>query len=516
MYRKSLKTYCAFLVVFLGTTCTLAAQGVLFSKPFRAQIYASFEVLGKIGPHYTVLEKGIAPYGKTFLRFFDQEMNQVGNKKRVDLPPGANNLRFLAYDSFLLKTYVQKAGNNLFLMAAIMDGFTQSEKAPIILDSMNARIGTLYSTWDVIPSQNKSKLLVQRINYGNDSALLTTTIFNARLQNLQASKSKIFINAGQEVIGQFFISNQGDTYFTIQPVKGGMNKFEILSKPFTERYYRSMLIDLKNKYLNKSTINFTLEEGRDFGTLLMNATYFSNINNPIDEGFFSARVNTETNRSTAVFNPLADSNLSIHNINLPSNPIAQITLNHVFKLTNGGLMLLGEIDRGRNIMVGKARDYLNQTITDPRYIYAPGLDNQYGMHHPMDVIHSTYLPKNKVEPYNKDIVVSYLDSSLQLQRQTVIEKDQRDIKTEMPLYLSFGAVNTATGIHVLYRERQKGGGILRNTRFSTSGEMVRLPPLKTIYEKYKLIPSAAKQVGLRQVIVPGKYRGRSVIARIDL
>jgi hypothetical protein len=513
-----MKTLCVYLILFLGTIRILSAQEILFSKPYRTKNYSTSEVLGKIGENYIVLERGLPPNGKNFLRVFDQQMQLVGDKKQVRLPPNSRNLQFLVYDSFLVKTYVEKVGTNFLLIAVIMNGFAQAVGSPMILDSMRSEVSAFpfSSKWDVVQSLDKSKLLVNKVKYDQDSASISTKIFDDRLQKLQFSDFKIFLSGGWEFIGQFKISNQGDIYFPIQPVKSGMNKFEVLSKPFKEKYYRSMLIDLKSKYLNTNALTFTIEEAKGNGTLLINATYYSDVNSTVDEGFFSARINAETNRVKAVFNPLMDSLFYRSKLNASSNPLAQITLKNVFVLNNGGLMLIGELDRARNTMVGTTRNYLNQTIVNPRYVYNPGYADHDVLRQPMYMNPLAYEPELKVESYNKDIVVCYLDSTLQLQRQTVIEKDQNDIKTEMPLYLSFGVVNTSSGIHLLYREIQRGGGILRNNRFSASGEMVRLPPLKTIYDTYKLIPAYAKQVGLMQVIIPAVFRAKTVIAKIDL
>jgi len=512
-----MKTPALCFLLLLITAWNLAAQEIIFSKAFRAQDHATCQVLGKMGKSYVVLEQGVAPYGKNILRVFDEQMQQVGDKKKVKLPLGGGNLHFLLYDSSLVKTYTQKLGGKVFLMAVVIDGFTQVEGTPTILDSMSAEVAALSGTWSIGSSVDKSKLLINSVKYNYDSASISTKIFNPRLQKLQFSDFKIFLLAGQEAIGKFLVSNQGDIYFPILPVKGGMNKFEMLSKPFKEKYYRSLLIDLKNKYINKGALTFTIDEAKGNGTLLINATYFNNINSTVDEGFFSARINAETNQSKAVFNPLKDSLFSINNISNSSNSFAQITLNKVFILNNGGLMLVGEINRSRTMLVGNSRNYLNQTIIDPRLVYNPGnADQRLFAQQPMYIEPASYAPRRQVELYNKDIVVCYLDSSLRLQRKTVIEKDQQDIKTELPLYLSIAAINTSGGVHLLYRELQRGGGILRNNRFSPAGEMVRLPPLKTFYSTYKLIPAYARQVGLRQVIVPGVYRGKTVFAKIDL
>lgn len=295
-----MKIFYAFLILLLGTTSTVEAQEILFSKPFRAQDRSTFEVLGKVGEHFIVLEKAFTSYDNspdTLLRFFDKQMQQVGGRKKIDLPPGASNLRFLAYDSFLVKIYFQESGNKVFLIAEIMDGFTFLNEVPIILDSMTYPL----VSWDVVPSQDKSKLLVLRLKSTPDSASISTTIFNARLQKLQSSDFKILLNQRQEVIGQFLISNEGDTYFTVHPLRSVRQQFEILSKPFTEKYYRSLLIDLKKKYLNFSTLRFTIEEGPANGRLLINATYSSSINAAIDEGFFSTRVNGNKHVKSRVY-----------------------------------------------------------------------------------------------------------------------------------------------------------------------------------------------------------------------
>ena len=183
-------------------------------------------------------------------------------------------------------------------------------------------------------------------------------------------------------------------------------------------------------------------------------------------------------------------------------------------------MIVGELDKGRMLTVSQPRNYVNNVIINPRLNYSPvNYSRTYSGYYPQQGIYTNpegYGPISYTEEYNKDIIVCYLDSSLKLQQQTVIVKKQSDMKKVSSVYLGFGTVNTSSAIHFLYREVKKAGGVIRNTSFSASGKLMRLPPLKTFDDMYKLIPANAKQVGLREVIIPGTYRGKTFFAKIDL
>ena len=57
--------------------------------------------------------------------------------------------------------------------------------------------------------------------------------------------------------------------------------------------------------------------------------------------------------------------------------------------------------------------------------------------------------------------------------------------------------------------------MIGNQSITPNGVINRYPTLKSMNTRYDFMPRMAKQVGLRQVIIPAMYRGRIVFAKAD-
>ena len=512
-----MKFFYAVLVITWFVYSRAYAQEIVFSQPIKKILNSTTQIVGKVKDHFIICEHLPNPSGRRLIRVFDQQMQQIGGEKIVPLPAGAMHADITAYPANLLLTYVEQKDGVFYYRALKLDEFAQPVGSPIVLDSFTDPLKRSGS-WDLITSPNKQKLLISRIGYTRDSAFIFTKVFSSGLALLKQQEEKIYIAQPWEYLGAMHISNSGDIYVPVfHGTFGSMLKhFEVLSKPFGEHAFRSVLIQVREKILGMGGAIIKIEDNsNNNSSLLISAVcYSANVPHRV-EGLFTARINAATNDVKAAISKI---NAPVPETMSSLDTDSEVELRKVFLMNNGGLMLVTTLDRSRSVTVSYPRSYLNMNVNS-RFLYDPGVF-RYPAGKParmpdMYSIPGAYGPHSTTLPYNKHIMVYYLDSNLIKREQKIIVKNQADLKKLDAIYLDFGTVNASSAVHFLYREVKKRGGLIRNTSFSPNGEMLRLPPLRTVDDLYKLIPASAVQVAPRQVIVPGTYRGKTVYAKVD-
>jgi hypothetical protein len=115
--------------------------------------------------------------------------------------------------------------------------------------------------------------------------------------------------------------------------------------------------------------------------------------------------------------------------------------------------------------------------------------------------------------YFDDVVVLSLDSSLNLEWNSIIHKKQYDVDNDN--FLSFSNMNEGGEIHFLFIDKDKQKQIITNQSILPDGEVRRYPTLKSNEIGYGFMPKLARQVSARQMIMPYIYLGYIAFAKID-
>jgi hypothetical protein len=95
----------------------------------------------------------------------------------------------------------------------------------------------------------------------------------------------------------------------------------------------------------------------------------------------------------------------------------------------------------------------------------------------------------------------------------VVRKSQFDDNSDD--MIGFGMMNTGDQLHFLFNIQEKRTLILSDQSIAPGGQLTRNPTLKNLDKGYEFMPRHAKQIGLRQVLVPCQFRGYICFAKID-
>ncbi|MFM7358911.1 MAG: hypothetical protein ACKO1T_10080, partial [Sediminibacterium sp.] len=115
--------------------------------------------------------------------------------------------------------------------------------------------------------------------------------------------------------------------------------------------------------------------------------------------------------------------------------------------------------------------------------------------------------------YAENILVISFDPSGKMEWSNVVRKSQfDDNKDDM---IGFGLVNTGDQLHFLFNAYEKRIQILSDQSITSEGQLIRNPTFKNLDRGFEFMPRYAKQVGLRQVLIPCQYRGFICFAKIE-
>jgi hypothetical protein len=166
--------------------------------------------------------------------------------------------------------------------------------------------------------------------------------------------------------------------------------------------------------------------------------------------------------------------------------------------------MTGNTDNGWNRMsLWDRQQFLNST---DNFLYNPF----YFGYRPL----SNFGGRSSTKFMYKDIVVIGVDSSLNLEWNAGIKKNQYDVDNDN--FLSFSFFNAGGEIHFFFIDKDSQKDIVSHQAISSDGLNKRYPTLRGNELGYEFMPRFAKQVGARTMIIPYLYMSKIGFARIEL
>jgi hypothetical protein len=208
----------------------------------------------------------------------------------------------------------------------------------------------------------------------------------------------------------------------------------------------------------------------------------------------------------------ADQSNRLKNENNRRNTWSTLLPNNMLLRKNGSFLLLME-------------SFFTQTQNNNAWNQNGFMFNNPGMMMPMNDIgffnpyYNMYRPSgfnNNVQTryFYNDIMAFSVDSSLQMEWTTELNKSQMDVDNDH--FLSFGFLNSGSALHFFYLNPERQKSALLHQGLSLDGIIQLQPTFYGLEENYLFMPRLAKQVGARQLLVPFQCKGKIGFARIDL
>src|SRR5436309_587966 len=185
-YPKSL-----LLILFSFNLFSTFSQRIVYSEPEREDSRRiNFEIIGKISGNFLIY-KNIR--NKNFIDVYNNDM-QLTDKLELDYMPADRliNVDFFNYPDFSYMIYEYQKKNVVYCNAVKVDGNGKKISDVIQLDTSHIGFAANNKIYSTISSENKSKLMVFKINSKNRSKfVITTLLFDDKLSLL--NKSRLYV-----------------------------------------------------------------------------------------------------------------------------------------------------------------------------------------------------------------------------------------------------------------------------------------------------------------------------------
>jgi len=188
------------------------SQQITYTKPEYEDVRnVDFEIIGKVSGNFLIYKNIRSQYA---VSVYDNDMKL---KDRVELdfmPDKIMNVDFVSYPDFAYIIYQFQKRNILHCMAVQIDGSGKILKKPFELDTTYISFFADNKIYSTVNSEDKSKIMIYKIQKKNDKFNFTTLLFNDSLQLLHRSRLETAFEDRKDVFSDFFVDNEGNFIFT--------------------------------------------------------------------------------------------------------------------------------------------------------------------------------------------------------------------------------------------------------------------------------------------------------------
>ena len=499
-----------FLFLISGFfTIAVFSQQITFSQPESNDIRSlNFEIIGKINGNFLVFKNLRNTHA---ISVYDNSMRL---KDKIDLrfmPDKTLNVDFVAYPDFAWLIYQYQRKNILHCMAVKINGDGKLLTDPMELDTTYISFFADNKIYSTIHSEDKSKILIYKIQRKNDHFNFTTLLFNDSLQLLHQSRIETSFEDKKDIFSDFFVDNKGNFVFTRgnrSSSRDFIQQLDLVVKLPEADTFSLHNLDLAGKYLDE--IKLKVDNVNQH--YLINSLYYQKKRGNV-EGLYTAVWDQDNQKMISQnFAELGDSVRSVAKTE-GGNKLAlnDFFIRDVILKKDGGFILTAE-------------DYYTQSRSNPwnRYDYLYGYPSfspyYYNYYSPYSYGYYGrpgyfYNSNSQSRYYYNNVLILNLDNTGTLEWSNVIHKSQFDDADDN--YLSYAIVLAGGQLHFLFNELERRTQLINDQSVSASGKITRNPPLRSLDRGYEFMPRYAKQVSATQIIVPCTYRNYICFAKIE-
>jgi hypothetical protein len=499
-----------FLFLVLGIfSKSVYSQQINYSQPESNDIRSlNFEIIGKISNNFLVY-KYIRNSNE--ISVYDNSMKLLDKIDLRFMPDKTLNVDFVAYPDFAWLIYQFQKRNIIHCMAVKINGDGKLLTDPVELDTTQLSFFSDNKIYSTIHSEDKSKIMIYKIQKKNDRYNFTTLLFNDSLQLLHKSRIPTNFEDKKDIFSDFFVDNLGNFVFTRgnrSSSRDFIQELDLITKhPDTDNFNINRL-DLSDKFLDE--IKLKVDNVNQH--YVINSLYYVKRRGNV-EGLYIAVWDEGNKKLGSQY--FAEFNDSIRAIAKTegSNKVAlnDFFIRDVILKKDGGYILTAE-------------DYYTQSRSSPwnRYdylyggypsFYSPYYYNYYSPYSYGYYGRPGYYNNSQARYYYNNILILNMDNTGKLEWSNVIHKSQYDDDNDN--FLSYVIMLTGGKLHFLFNELERRNQLLNDQTVSASGDVTRNPPLKNLDRGYQFMPRYAKQVSASQIIVPCVYRNYICFAKIE-
>lgn len=498
----------------------LAVVFAIFSLPALGQriIYSEaddddsrrmrFEIIGKISGNILVYKN---TKNRDYISVYDNEMNQVARVEQDYIPDDdLINIDFFPYGDFTYLVYQYQKKRVVYCDAVKIDGNGKKVSNVITLDTAHIGFSNNNKVYTAISSEDKSKLVLFKINSKNKSKyLITTLLFDNTLNPLKTSTFNLAMNEEDDYLDEFHVDNDGDLVF----VKVSRNNNETIRETslFYKQAQSDSLVTVSTQPEKILLDEIHLKVDNLNKRFFLTSFYYTKKRGDI-EGFYFY-VWDKASKAPVLQNSLVLAE-DLRREAKGSNANTKTAFNDYFIRNvvikrDGGFVINSEsyytVSRGTpwnrwNYLYGypSTYDYYN--------VYSPYYSSWYWR--------DRYNNRQNVRFNADNITILSFDKTGKLEWSNVIHKEQFDDESEDKI--SYQTVNTGGQIHYVFNvDEKRGAELLNDFALSPDGQITRNPTLKNLDRGYEFMPKYGKQVSSYQLVVPCYFHNNICFAKVE-
>ncbi|HVG17195.1 MAG TPA: hypothetical protein VM935_19640 [Chitinophagaceae bacterium] len=496
--------------VFLLVTCSSTgfAQKIVYSEPDRNDTRRmNFEVIGKVSGNFLIY-KNIG--SKNFISVYDNDMKQVDRVEHDYLPnERLINIDFFSFSDFSYMIYQYQKRNVVYCDAVKIDGKGNKTSDIIALDTSHIGFASSNKIYSSITSEDKSKIMVFKINSRNRSKyLITTLLFDTRLDLQKRSAFVVPMDdLKEDFLNEFNVDNEGDLVFTkfARGANDAITKAELIWKPAMADSLVMRDIRLDKIFLDELHIKVDNVNKRYFLT----SFYYKQKRGNID-GFYFYTWDKQTQTASL------ESAIALGD-ELRSEARGDASSRTAF---NDYFIRNIIVKRDGGFIIGSESYYTTSRYNNwNRWNYMYGMPLSRFDYYSYSPAYSNYWMRNQyynnqsVRHHADNITILSFDKTGKLEWSNVIHKQQFD--DESGAQVSYQIVNTGGQIHFVFNEEDKRAMLLSDYILLPDGQISRNPTLKNLDRNYDFLSKYSKQVSSKQLIIPCYYRNYICFAKLD-
>lgn len=496
-------------ILILICAWVASAQKIIYSDIIREDNREiNFEIIGKVSSNYVVYKY---VRWKHMLATYDENMKLIDNSRLTFMPEKTFNVDFIVYPDYFFMVYQYQKNNTIWCKAIKMDGKGNKLAEPIILDSSRIGIVADKKIYNTVYSDDKKRVLVYKMQRKNDKLTIVTKLYDAELNLIDSIREVVPFDERRDVYSDLSVANDGGIIFAKENKTGWRDNIiglEMVIKEPNSKAFSVIEIPLQARFIDEVKIKIDNLNKRYIVNSLFSKTRSGGI-----DGLFTVLIQQHNHKQIrTAFNLFNDSlRTKINSEGSVSTAFDNLFLRNTIVKKDGGFIITAEDYYSQATNSNNMYRRYNSLYNSPyssNYDYYLNSPAYYGFYRPYNSL--AYAQQMKY--FYDDIVIIDVDSALNLKWNAIIHKKQEDADHDN--FLSFATFNAGGEIHFLF-SANKGKQVINNHSVLPGGQVKRYATLKSYEAGYEFMPKLARQVGLRQVIIPCLYRGSVAFAKID-
>ncbi len=482
------------------------AQKIIYSEPDKDETRRmNFEVIGRVAGNFMIY-KNIR--GKNFISVYNNDMQQIVKSEHAYLPDDRLiNVDFFPYTDYAYMIYQYQRKNVVYCNAVKLDGMGKKLGDITELDTTHIGFTTNNKIYSAINSDDKTKIMLFKINSRNKSRFLVTTLlFNDALTLQKRSRLVLPMDERNDYLDEFSLDNDGDLVFTklTRNSNDNVTKTFLIWKPAMSDSLSFTDLGLEKIYLDDLQIKVDNANKRYF----LSSFYYKERRGNIEGLYFF--VWDKTIQKTVMENTLElkeelrKEAKGESNIKMAFN---DYFIRNIIVKKDGGFVIGSEAYYTTSRYSSWNRfNYLYgaPTMLD-YYSYSPLYNSWYWR--------NRFSNNQSVRHHADNVAILSFDNTGKLEWSNVIHKEQFDDESDD--HISYQLINTGGQLHFVFNQEEKRAQLLNDYTVNPDGQINRNPTLKNLDKGYEFMPKYGKQVSNNQVIIPCYYRNYICFAKLD-